>query len=255
MSEGRSGSTLLGDVLSIGNDTFAIYEPFHDFMANATHPRPARLQPPGLSWRGLFECGFADDPPALAAVLWRGQGRNKVADQLDVWDAEKAKDRFRFSRDGVDLAKFGPLVGAACRSARRRLVKVIRLADRLAWEGNTGNRWVPQTSVVHLVRHPDAVARSWDRFTATGRWAGSMEFSARRAKMCDRMARTAVFLAGRVPAKRLITVRYEDLVARPLPTFVRLKARLNETVTRAAVRRRTSPRVQAVSRHADVATN
>mmetsp|Transcript_13739 Transcript_13739/g.35256 ORF Transcript_13739/g.35256 Transcript_13739/m.35256 type:complete len:397 (-) Transcript_13739:52-1242(-) len=256
VAQGRSGSTLLGDLLCLHRpDVFGIFEPYHDFPDVTVDAQPLHRDgtagpPRGLTWQSLLDCSFTNDPDVLGAVAWRGQGRHKLADQIKhlhphpeggrQWDAPPRPFReerlFRLrpgvGREGFD-ARYTPYVKTACQASQVRVVKTIRLAGPLLndFVETVGTVTPPPESpplkVIHLIRNPVDVALSWQKFTQAreARWKGPpsvFDFDSRMRLMCSKSGDTIFALNATFAPENMLVVRFEDLVATAVPTMSRI---------------------------------
>jgi hypothetical protein len=83
----------------------------------------------------------------------------------------------------------------------------------------------PPLKVIHLIRNPADVSRSWQRFTKQGRWKGSdgvFDFDSRTRLMCRKGGDVIFGLNSAIPRENQLVVRFEDLTLDPIATMRRV---------------------------------
>jgi len=215
VSEARSGSTLLTGLLPLNHPkAFVISEPWHDF------PSESKTDLKGLDLANLFSCNFIDNPEVLAAVGWRGQGRHMIADNIKPFLTKVKETKFRYSHDTNYIQQYKEMISSKCLSSFLRVVKTIRLKQK--YTNISTDLLNENLRVIHLIRNPVAIAKSYNKFTAAGLWKGGSEAKERISATCLRYQTTKKSLERQVPAHQHFRIRYEDIIAHPVDSMRRL---------------------------------
>ncbi len=212
---GRSGSTLLADVLGQMDGVFAAGEVRWLFRRGMVEGRPCEC--------GRPPTGCPVWGPVTREVAATASPRTILGWQQEVASLSRRVPLLRGTEDTATLGRYVPVV--------RRVYEALAETTGATWIVDTSKR--PQdlavavravgrenVAAVHLMRDPRAVAGSWARAkTQPGRPGGGTA-GQRPAKSAFRWAEInlgAELLHRTQPDLRWLHLRYEDLVSAPRP--------------------------------------
>lgn len=175
---------------------------------------------PGLDLASLYDCSFIENDDVTRAVMWKGQGRNKILDQLGPFETPALGRRLRY-QEFFNVSEYRHCLRRLCTQARVIVVKTIRLAGRILNRVDH-DAVFKDIRVIHLMRHPVSVAISWNKMTIARRWKGITDLNDRVKMICNRYQNSLEVLQRNIPNERLFKIRYEDLIASPTPTIQRI---------------------------------
>ena len=219
LSTGRSGSTLLMELLASLPNTVYYFEPYFNFAHHDEHVSPIPIHDAAIPRMAeLYDCERMIRDGRIQSIT------SLFACEGTAWIAETPAE--------VEACKSGVInierSLSRCLSSSRMVVK----ATKLPWLTIKLNSTavIPRdVKVIHLVRHPAAVLRSqysagWDVLYPR---VGSLSaLESLGVHICSEMLVTAHALEQLEPAN-VITVRYEDMIAQFDETMLQVLAFLD----------------------------
>ena len=204
ISTGRSGSTLLMNLLGAVPETVFLFEPYFSISHHDTEveklPARSHLIP---RMEHLFDCSFA---------MWHDQLRNvlsQFACDNTPWLAETAQEVADCRAFVFNIQR----THKRCTSANMMVLKILKL-PWLARKLET-KRVIPEAAlVIHLVRRPAAVlasqhAAGWVDLVKAS--AGVSPAFALAGEICSEMTSNTEILETH-PSDRVLLIHYEELI-------------------------------------------
>ncbi|OWF43860.1 carbohydrate sulfotransferase 2-like [Mizuhopecten yessoensis] len=213
----RGGTTLMGELLALRNDTFYVYEPLHKFgdfryfkpgyecsMNNETCRKSNRTDGQVLDViRAIYNCDYSHFQDQLRTFQHlKSRGIESLNDQKWKMSFPECQGKW----NGCPKKYL-----SQCSKRKSIVSKVPRLSLSLA---STLLDTISHLKIIHLLRDPRAIMNSRTNLKWTPVPGGALS-------LCNKMTDDyleSVKLKTKYPG-RLYTVFYEDLATHPLETF------------------------------------
>ena len=212
LSTWRSGSSLLGDLLSNLPGAFYTFEPLYMYYWSGAMPARDKVGKDIMEL--ILDCKLQSELKKRLGYWTRDNEVFFTARNLRTWDVCSTASYWS------QLCYHPKLWQQTCAIYPTQVIKTVRLrvSDAKAFLKNT--KMYPNLKAVVLVRDPRGVIHSRRRFL---QWCNTPA-CANTTVVCDHMSRdlsAARALVKRYP-ERVILVRYEDLIQDPYHTVDRL---------------------------------